>query len=104
MNDIWEELYQEKFVKNDLTFLGVDDLYRKIEIVRENYQKLDFSLQRFYKWYFFYQLCIVNYSLKSVLWTYITHKGENYEKLLQNINEEYEKFKIRKENLFKSQI
>ena len=64
MEGIIEEL-------KEIEFTTVEELYEKKDEIRKKYKKLDKNIQRIYKWYFFYQLCLLDYKLKSLMWDYI---------------------------------
>ena len=55
----------------EIEFSTVEELYEKKDKIKEKYQKLDKDVQKIYKWYFFYQLCVLDDKLKSLLWDYI---------------------------------
>lgn len=56
---------------NDMEFQTVEELFEKKEEIRRKYQEKDKNVQRIYKWYYFYQLCLLDYELKSLMWDYI---------------------------------
>lgn len=60
----------------DMKFIGVDDFFEKKDILRNNYNKLEEENKELYKWYFFYQLCILKNPLKRLMWEYIN--GEEH--------------------------
>lgn len=55
----------------EMGFLTVEELYEKKDEIKKKYQKSDKNTQRIYKWYFFYQLCVLDDKLKSLLWDYL---------------------------------
>lgn len=74
-----------------IEFDTVEELYERKKEIRERFKKLNAYEKRVYKWYFFYQLSIVNYDLKSAIWDYINEiENEKLEKY-------YEEFKFKKE-------
>ena len=76
-----------------MEFLTVEELYEKREFIREKYKILGKNEQRVYKWYFFYQLCIVDYEFKSTMWDYVCEiAGSDLE-----INHQFRLFKEKKE-------
>ena len=97
-------VYEDIFIYNGLTFDGVDELYKKIKKIRLRYIELDKDIKIVYKWYFFCELALLHKAdyLKSAMWTYIAGSDEsskiNYEKVI----EKYEIFNERRNNLFKS--
>lgn len=80
----------------DLRFIDVDDLFVKKQHIKDKYENLNLDCKEMYKWYFYYQLCIIKNPLKKVLWAYI-----NGEDVLDKLNEEYIKFCNKRDNLFK---
>ena len=72
----------------DMQFVNADDLYVKKAIIKEKYKQLNYEEKEMYKWYFFYQLCILKNPLKTLFWNYINSKSDKTKKL----NEEYIKF------------
>lgn len=56
---------------NDMSFETFEDLYERRKEIREKFKKKDENVKKLYKWYFFYQLCILDYKLKSLMWDYI---------------------------------
>lgn len=54
-----------------LEFDSVEGLFDRKDEIKSKFQKMDKNTQRIYKWYFFYQLCLLDYELKSLLWDYI---------------------------------
>ena len=54
-----------------ITFENIDDLYSKRDKIRKNYANLELNEKRIYKWYFFYQLCLLKNPLKKIAWEYI---------------------------------
>jgi hypothetical protein len=63
---------------NKLYFLDVDDFYDNVEYIKSIYKGLDYMEKNIYKWYFYYQLCLVkdkkNNPLKSIFWDYLNDK------------------------------
>lgn len=57
-----------------IRFENVDELFVKKASIREKYRNLDYNIKEIYKWYFFYQLCLVKNPLKELLWDYLNGK------------------------------
>ena len=97
-------VYEDIFVYKKLTFVGVDDLYKKIKKIRERYIELDKDIKIVYKWYFFCELCLLHKAdyLKSAMWTYINSNDESCENNYEKVVEKYGEFCDRRNNLFKS--
>lgn len=52
-------------------FLNIDDFYVKREHIKKYYNTLDDATKEVYKWYFFYQICIIKDPLRSLAWEYV---------------------------------
>lgn len=57
-----------------IRFENVDDLFVKKASIKEKYLELEPKIKELYKWYFFYQLCMVKNPLKELLWDYLNDK------------------------------
>lgn len=98
-----KDVYEEIFIKEQIVFLDIDDLYKRIKEIRRGYLSLEKGVQRVYKWYFFCQLSLGRAEkLKSAMWTFINSDNEeiNYKIVVDVYNEWDEKRK----KMFKSQI
>lgn len=81
----------ERFLEliNDIQFTTVDEFYKKREYIKRKYNELDAGSKEIYKWYFYFQFCLLKNPLKEMLWTYLNE--ENY--IFENIMEaQYELF------------
>lgn len=78
----------------ELEFIDTDECYQCKDYLRGKYALLSRDEKKVYKWYFFYQLCILKYPLKNALWCYIV--GEDN---LEKVEEEYKKFCEHRENI-----
>ena len=58
-----------------MRFIGIDDLFLIKSEIRRRFRELNKEHQEIYKWYFFYQLCLLKNPLKSMMWNYVV--GEN---------------------------
>lgn len=103
MSDVYNEIYDKIFIEEKLTFFCFDDLYRNKEKIREKYLSLPIEIKRIYKWYFFYQLCLLNYGLKSAMWEYINYEGNNLKHHEENIEIEIIKLEKKREKLRRTQ-
>lgn len=74
----------------ELIFRDVDDLYSKKVEIREKYAKLDYSTKEIYKWFFYYQLCLLRNPLKRLLWDFIN--GSKDLSMQLELPIEYKKF------------
>lgn len=63
----------------NIKFIDVNDLFDKIDFIKAKFMLLTPSYKEIYKYYFFYQLCLVRESkdnaLKSIFWDYINGEG-----------------------------
>ena len=73
-----------------LMFKDVDDLYSKKIKIREKYAILDYPTKQIYKWFFYYQLCLLRNPLKRLLWEFIS--GSNELLIQLELTQEYKKF------------
>lgn len=76
-----------------MTFVGVDDLFIKKQVIRREYLTLNYFEKEIYKWYFFYQLCLLKWRnkekkpIKDYFWNYIN--GERTEKEINALYMEF---------------
>ena len=90
-------IIDEFMIKIDnIRFLNIDECYQNRQYIKENFQKLNDNEKEMYKWYFFYQLCLLKNPLKSLMWDYL--HTDNY-KVSIELNYEYAKFCERRNNL-----
>lgn len=87
-------------VINELRFDDITDLYQRREEIKEKYLKMPLDYKELYKWYYFYQLCILNYSLKSIMWTYLNNETYSSE-INMDLSLEYSKFLKKKDKMLK---
>lgn len=80
----------------DMEFDTIEELYERREEIREKYKQLDYDTEgKLFKWYFFYQVCCIDYDFKSAMWDYICEIGgsdvrvEHQYKLFKNKKEKY---------------
>lgn len=68
-----EEKEMEGLIESirEIEFGTIEELFENRAEIKEKFQELDKDTQRVYKWYFFYQLCLLDYSLKSLMWDYL---------------------------------
>ena len=90
-----EEVYKEI---RDIMFKDVVDLYNRREEIHRKYVKKELVVKQVYKWYYFSELGLVNYELKSLMWNYINNDEINLEDRL-NLNIEFKKFIKRQSKL-----
>ena len=73
-----------------LMFKDVDDLFSKKVEIREKFANLDYPTKQIYKWFFYYQLCLLRNPLKRLLWEFIS--GSNELLIQLELTQEYKKF------------
>lgn len=93
MNEFYDKI-------QGLMFRDVDDLYSKKMQIREKYQLLDYSTKQIYKWYFYYQLCLLKNPLKRLLWDFIN--ASNDLSIQLELSTEYKKFCERRKRIYPS--
>lgn len=66
----------EEFLEliEDIRFTEVDEFYRKKDYIKIKYQELDKSTKEVYKWYFYFQFCLLKNPLKELLWNYLNQE------------------------------
>lgn len=74
----------------DIQFTEVDEFYKKKEYIRDRYQELDNNIKQVYKWYFYFQFCLLKNPLKELLWNYVNGENELY--FLSELQNEYNSF------------
>ena len=92
-----EEFYQSV---QELMFIDVDDLYKKKMQIREKYEELDYPTKQIYKWFFYYQLCLLRNPLKRLLWDFIS--GSNELSMQLDLPNEYKKFCEKRKKIYPS--
>ena len=78
----------------DARFMGIDDLFIRKDKIRRSFAMFDMPTKEIYKWYFFYQLCLIKDPLKSEIWEYVCGKDNK-----QFVEYEYEAFCERRDRL-----
>lgn len=76
---------------DSIRFTTVDEFFENKEKLRKNYEKLDIEYKELYKWYFFYQLCLLKNPLKSMMWDYL-HYNEHIKDNVSLLDLEYIRF------------
>lgn len=64
---------KERFLREieGLRFKTGQEWYLRKNEIREGYLKLDIGDKEMYKWYFFYETCMLPENLKSLMWEYM---------------------------------
>ena len=55
----------------EMEFDTFEDLYERRAEIRDKFREKDENIKKLYKWYFFYQLCCMDYDFKSTMWDYM---------------------------------
>ncbi len=71
----------------EMRFMNIDELFVKKNIVRDKFNDLNDNYREMYKWYFFYELCLLKNPLKSLMWDYVCGRD-----VLNELNIEYINF------------
>lgn len=79
---------------NDIRFLGVDEFYVKKAYIKRKFEKMEHDDRELYKWYFFYQLCLLKNPLKSLCWDYLEGKCN-----IDDLTKEYINFCDRRDRI-----
>ena len=79
----------------DIRFTEVDEFYKRKDEIKERYQELDNETKEIYKWYFYFQLCLLKNPLKEMLWTFLNMNCDIY--FIAEMSNEYRLF-CRKRN------
>lgn len=83
-------------------FTTTDEIYAKREEIRKVVQMYDWDTLEVYKWYFFFQLCLLKNPLKSMLWDYLVKENITLDDEV-NITKEYRNYKERCQQILKYQ-
>lgn len=68
MKDLLERIEKARFTTTD-------EVFTRRKEIREIVQSFDLDTLEVYKWYFFFQLCLLKNPLKELLWTYIAKQN-----------------------------
>ena len=74
----------------DIRFTEVDEFYKRKDEIKEKYQELDNETKEIYKWYFYFQLCLLKNPLKEMLWTFLNMNCDIY--FIAEMSNEYRLF------------
>lgn len=91
MNDFYNNV-------QGLTFKDVDDLYARKMQIREKFATLDYPTKQIYKWFFYYELCMLKNPLKRLLWDFIC--GSKELKMQLELPKEYRKFCEKRKKIY----
>lgn len=104
MIDVYDDLYQEVFIKQKLAFVDPEDLFKRIKDIRLTYINLPLGTKRLYKWYFFYQLSVINYDFKNACWEYIVCNDAELLYRYTNLINEYLTFQQKKKKVIRANM
>lgn len=74
----------------DIRFTEVDEFYDRKDEIKEKYQELDDGTKEIYKWYFYFQFCLLKNPLKEMFWTYLNMNCDIY--FMAEMTNEYRLF------------
>ena len=81
-----------------MRFTTIIEFYDNIDVFREKFNELSQKGKEIYKWYFFYELCMIKNPLKEMLWDYLNLDEEYiYLYLASNLSREMRNFKNKKQ-------
>lgn len=61
-----------------MMFRDIDDLFSRRKEIRQEFNQVDAEVKEMYKWFYYFQLCLLKNPLKSTMWEYINgFKVEN---------------------------
>lgn len=89
------------YIKDDMRFLTIEELVRKIAHIKTEYEKLNKEDKELYKMYFFERLCLLpdtnNFPAQTTLWDYINGCDTSLvevNKIYQQILEQRKKYEV----------
>lgn len=82
-------------------FETTSELFEKRKQIREEVQSFDYGTYEVYKWYFYFQLCMLKNPLKETLWNYLSKENisPNDEMKVSSLYRQY-KIKCRKIRIY----
>ena len=84
----------------DIRFTEVDEFYKRKDEIKEKYQELDNETKEIYKWYFYFQLCLLKNPLKEMLWTFLNMNCDIY--FIAEMSNEYRLFCRKRNKMYES--
>lgn len=80
----------------------VEEFYNRKDEIKEIYQNFDYATKEIYKWYYYFQFCLLKNPLKELLWQYISlEELDAFEKV--KLSNEYFDFCRKKKKLIERQ-
>lgn len=101
----YEGLETFMYSLDDMQFISLDDFFIKKKKIKEKFDKMSYFEREIYKWYFFYQLCLVKWKskdgkyIKESFWSYLCDRENDNE-----INRLYLEFCIFRDNQYKKTV
>ena len=86
---------------DDIRFFEVDDFYHRKDEIKEKYNKLNNGEKEMYKWYFYFQFCLLKNPLKEMLWTFLNMECDIY--FLSEMANEYRIFCNKRKRLYEKE-
>ena len=95
-------MYMEEFYERvkEAMFQDVDDLYIRRKDIRREYMLLDYPTKQIYKWFFYYQLCMLRNPLKRLFWDFLNEINDSITQ--EELKEEYKKFCVKRNKIYPS--
>lgn len=80
MRDFLEEI-------QDIRFVDPKDFFNRKNQIKEKYQELSKEKKEIYKWYFYFQLCLLKNPLKELFWSFLNQECDMF--FMSNLVNEY---------------
>lgn len=71
----------------DISFVSYKELYENKEIIKKLYMLKDEDIKKIYKWYFYYQLCMLKPYYKDSIWLWLNNDLD-----IEEVNKRYNEF------------
>ena len=84
----------------DIRFTEVDEFYKRKDEIKEKYQELDDETKEIYKWYFYFQFCLLKNPLKEMFWTFLNMNCDIY--FMADMSNEYRLFCRKRNKMYES--
>lgn len=83
-------------------FETTDEVYKRRKQIRKEVQSFDNGTKEIYKWYFYFQLCMLKNPLKSLIWDYLIKDNINAS-LEIKLSKEYRIYKEKRKKIIQYQ-
>lgn len=85
----------------DIRFVGIDDFMDKKDYIKNKFNDFELNTRELYKWYFFYELCLLKDNiLKECAWDYLHGKETYYKNEHITLEERYKEFCHRRDKVY----